>query len=123
MSEATTIADYDTPDEPTLELEQAVEVIRDGVSTDYGDRITPKSNLIRLANEVFGHLDTSPVMDPRLEFTIWRYQHDAEIVAETIDLAVEDAQADGDDRLMRADELTELLKIAGYRRLHEEEPY
>lgn len=110
-------------DSDQITLETALETLREGIGTGYGDRITPRANLLRVGQELYPERDFGSLRYPLVEYAIWRYQHGPDKVRETAELAVERTDDSSDDDILAAQEIIDVIKRAGQRRRDETHPY
>lgn len=124
----THINDY-VPQNPTLDqlsFSRAVQVLRDGVSSSYADRVTPIANLHRVAHDMTDNDRSHAPLNDRgnLLFPLFRYQNQTpKQVQNGIERSIQEATTDSADRLLTQVEVESILKEAARRKKNNEPPY
>jgi hypothetical protein len=69
-----------------LDFQGALAALREGID-GYGDRIHAGAAVLRATDDL--DIETDLLTHPRVEQTIWRYEHDPDTIRQQIDLTIE----------------------------------
>jgi hypothetical protein len=122
------VSDY-VPQDPSpdqLSFSQAIEILRDGVSSSYADRVAPIANLHRVAHDMTQKDRSHKPLNDRgnFLFPLFRYQkHTPEQIQDGIARSIEEATPDPNSRLLTQIEIKAIIKEAAYRKQNGEYPY
>ena len=92
---------------PNLDFQGALDALREGID-GYGDRIHASAAVLRATDDL--DIETDLLTHPRVEQTIWRYEHDPDRVRQQIDLTIE-----REDATTTVDEVVAVFRIAAVR--------
>lgn len=90
-----------------LDFQSALEALREGID-GYGDRIHASAAVLRATDDL--DLETDLLTHPRVEQTVWRYEHDPDTIRQQIDLTIE-----REDAATTVDEVVAAFRVAAVR--------
>jgi hypothetical protein len=93
-----------------LDFPAALDALRDGIDS-YGDRISASAAVLRAVDDLAVPADL--LTHPRIEQSIWRYDHDHETVQREIELTIEREREDGEEATTVTDVVAAFRVAAG----------
>lgn len=90
-----------------LDFSAALDVLRDGID-GYGDRISASAAVLRAVDDLA--VPSNLLKHPRIEQSIWRYDHDHETVQHEIELTI-----DRENGTVEVDEVVAAYRVAAAR--------